>query len=164
MAPSEELVALETVNESSTQGLSLEERAARLAALADQVSRCTKCPTLARERTRTVFGIGPLDAELCVIGEAPGAQEDLKGEPFVGEAGQLLDKILQACGFQRSQVYICNVLRCRPPANRVPDLIEAQLVLCAAGNFSGAEFHWLLLITQLTCCGIQKRNVTLGRT
>lgn len=126
LAPSEELFALETVNESSTQGLSLEERAARLAALADQVSRCTKCPTLARERTRTVFGIGPLDAELCVIGEAPGAQEDLKGEPFVGEAGQLLDKILQACGFQRSQVYICNVLRCRPPANRVPELIEAQ--------------------------------------
>lgn len=126
VAPPEELFALETVNGGATHELSLEERAVRLAALADQVSRCTKCLTLARERTRTVFGIGPLDAELCVIGEAPGAQEDLKGEPFVGEAGQLLDKILQACGFERSQVYICNVLRCRPPANRVPELSEAQ--------------------------------------
>lgn len=126
-AASEELFALESVAPAaSTQGLSLEERAARLAALADQVSRCTQCPTLARERTRTVFGIGPLDAELCIVGEAPGAQEDLRGEPFVGEAGQLLDKILQACGFQRPHVYICNVLRCRPPANRVPDPLEVQ--------------------------------------
>lgn len=75
---------------------------------------CTKCPHLVRSRTQVVFGIGNPKAELMFVGEAPGADEDLQGEPFVGRAGQLLTKIMQAMGFERSDVYIANVLKCRP--------------------------------------------------
>lgn len=85
-----------------------------------QIRGCTRCSELARTRTQTVFGVGNIDAELCFVGEAPGADEDRLGEPFVGAAGQLLDKIIVACKLQRSDVYICNVLKCRPPGNRVP--------------------------------------------
>jgi DNA polymerase len=67
-----------------------------------------------------VFGVGPIDVELCFVGEAPGATEDQRGEPFVGEAGQLLNRIITACGMKREEVYICNILRCRPPGNRTP--------------------------------------------
>ncbi len=88
--------------------------------LRGEVAACKRCAPLVSERTQTVFGVGPLDAELCVVGEAPGANEDKLGEPFVGEAGQLLNKMLGACGFERSQVFICNILRCRPPGNRQP--------------------------------------------
>lgn len=88
--------------------------------LRGEVAACKRCAPLVAERTQTVFGVGPLDAELCVVGEAPGANEDKLGEPFVGEAGQLLNKMLGACGFERSQVFICNILRCRPPGNRQP--------------------------------------------
>jgi uracil-DNA glycosylase len=105
--------------------LSVEERAQQLRSLADCVSQCTRCPHLAATRTQTVFGVGPLDAEICFIGEAPGATEDARGEPFVGEAGQLLDRIIIACGMTRAQVYICNIIRCRPPGNRVPNAEEA---------------------------------------
>lgn len=127
VAPSGTLFELERLPASAMGApLTAQERLDRLAQLAEEVSRCSKCKELARGRTQTVFGVGPIDPELCVIGEAPGAQEDLKGEPFVGDAGQLLDKILKACGFERSQVYICNILRCRPPANRTPDPVEAQ--------------------------------------
>jgi DNA polymerase len=114
-----------SVVQEETASLSPDQRRERLRRLAEEVSRCSKCAELARGRTKTVFGVGPIDAELCVVGEAPGAQEDLKGEPFVGDAGQLLDKILKAIGFDRSQVYICNILRCRPPSNRTPDAVEA---------------------------------------
>ncbi|HEY5741385.1 MAG TPA: uracil-DNA glycosylase [Terrimicrobiaceae bacterium] len=75
---------------------------------------CVKCPHLARFRKQVVFGVGSPKAELMFIGEAPGADEDLQGEPFVGRAGQLLTKIIQAMGFQRGEVYIANVLKCRP--------------------------------------------------
>lgn len=95
--------------------------------LRQEVARCNRCPALAAERTQTVFGVGPIDPELCVIGEAPGFNEDKLGEPFVGEAGQLLNKMLGACGFDRSQVFICNILRCRPPGNRTPLPDEAQM-------------------------------------
>jgi len=88
--------------------------------LAYKVSQCRSCPELVRNRSRTVFGIGPLDVELAVIGEAPGFNEDQQGEPFVGPAGQLLDRMLAACGFRREDVFICNILRCRPPENRPP--------------------------------------------
>src|SRR5262249_4884682 len=70
--------------------------------------------------------VGPFDPELCLIGEAPGADEDAQGEPFVGAAGQLLNRILTACGLLREQVYICNILKCRPPKNRPPELEEAE--------------------------------------
>jgi DNA polymerase len=91
-----------------------------LVVLAEQVAGCTRCQELADTRTQTVFGVGPVDPDVCFIGEAPGADEDARGEPFVGRAGQLLNKIIAACGFQRAEVYICNTLKCRPPNNRTP--------------------------------------------
>lgn len=95
-------------------------KAALLAELdAKQVSVCTRCP-LHKTRTHTVFGVGNPDSDLVFVGEAPGRDEDLSGEPFVGRAGQLLNKILAAIGFQREDVYIANILKCRPPENRDP--------------------------------------------
>ena len=93
---------------------------------------CTKCEHLARSRTQVVFGVGNRDAELMFIGEAPGADEDLQGEPFVGKAGQLLTKIIQAMGYSRDDVYIANILKCRPDmppgstGNRKPKPEEMQ--------------------------------------
>ena len=107
-------------------GQTPEQRVHELTVLAEVVSRCTRCPQLASTRTQTVFGVGPVDAELCFIGEAPGFEEDRKGEPFVGPAGQLLDRIIVACGLKREQVYIGNILRCRPPGNRLPLPDEAH--------------------------------------
>jgi DNA polymerase len=93
-------------------------------ALAAEVRGCTLCG-LHRTRTQTVFGVGKRDASLFVIGEAPGADEDRRGEPFVGRAGQLLNAMLKAIGLPRSEVYIANILKCRPPNNRDPEPAEA---------------------------------------
>ncbi len=79
-----------------------------------RVAACVLCPHLAATRTQTVFGVGNLEAELMFIGEAPGADEDAQGEPFVGRAGQLLTKIIHAMGFTRDDIYIANILKCRP--------------------------------------------------
>src|ERR1700731_1638787 len=98
----------------------------------DRVSICTKCPHLVRTRTQTVFGVGNADADLMFVGEAPGADEDAQGEPFVGRAGQLLTKIIRAMGFAREDVYIANILKCRPDTpgsaygNRAPTPREMQ--------------------------------------
>ena len=92
--------------------------------LAAKVRVCTLC-ALHTTRTQTVFGVGNRQAEWLVIGEAPGADEDRQGEPFVGRAGQLLNSMLQAMGFPREQVFIANVLKCRPPGNRDPKPEEA---------------------------------------
>jgi len=94
--------------------------------LARQAADCTACG-LAEGRTQVVFGVGNPDADLVFIGEAPGRDEDIRGEPFVGRAGRLLDKMLLALGLDRSQVYIMNVVKCRPPGNRDPggDEVEA---------------------------------------
>jgi DNA polymerase len=100
------------------------DRPAQLSTLAAVVAACVRCEELARCRTQTVFGVGNPRAELCFVGEAPGADEDAQGEPFVGAAGQLLTKIIAAMGLRRSDVYICNVLKCRPPGNRPPDPAE----------------------------------------
>ena len=89
------------------------------------VRNCTTC-ALHRTRTQTVFGVGNRSASWMVIGEAPGEQEDLKGEPFVGRAGQLLNEMLRAIGLSRAEVYIANVLKCRPPRNRDPTEEEAD--------------------------------------
>jgi DNA polymerase len=97
----------------------------QLHALADCVAGCQRCPELARTRTQTVFGIGNPSAQILFIGEAPGADEDRLGEPFVGRAGQLLNDIIAACRLTRDALYICNVLRCRPPGNRNPTAEEA---------------------------------------
>jgi len=107
----------------------------QLGPLQRQVVACVKCPHLARSRTQTVFGVGNPNAELMFVGEAPGADEDAQGEPFVGRAGQLLTRIIETMGFARSDVYIANVLKCRPdmptgaPGNRAPTPIEMQTCL-----------------------------------
>jgi DNA polymerase len=89
-----------------------------------RVANCKKCE-LHKTRSQTVFGVGNPDADLLIIGEAPGADEDRQGEPFVGRAGQLLTAMLQAIGLKRTDVYIANILKCRPPGNRNPTLEEA---------------------------------------
>ena len=101
-------------------------KAERLAPLRERIAVCVQCPHLAAARTRTVFGVGNPEAELMFIGEAPGADEDRAGKPFVGRAGQLLTKIILAMGLSREEVFIANVLKCRPnmpsgaPGNRPP--------------------------------------------
>ena len=95
-------------------------RVEALAILRDEVAACTRCGELAAGRTQTVFGVGPANARLCFLGEAPGADEDASGIPFVGRAGQLLTKIIEACTLSRDEVFILNVLKCRPPDNRPP--------------------------------------------
>jgi uracil-DNA glycosylase len=94
--------------------LSPEAKAAAFAELRQRASVCVKCAHLASSRKNVVFGVGSIDAQLMFVGEAPGADEDQQGEPFVGKAGQLLTKIIQAMGVQRGDVYIANILKCRP--------------------------------------------------
>ena len=123
---------------------------APLAQLAASVRDCQKC-RLHETRTQVVFGTGNPDADLVFVGEAPGRDEDRQGEPFVGAAGQLLTRIIEAIGLTREQVYILNVVKCRPPNNRNPrpdevaacrPILEAQLaclkprVICALGTFA----------------------------
>ena len=90
------------------------EKAAAFAALRERALACVNCPHLASSRKTVVFGVGSIDAQLMFVGEAPGADEDEQGEPFVGKAGQLLTKIIQATGLTRADVYIANILKCRP--------------------------------------------------
>ncbi|MCH8070781.1 MAG: uracil-DNA glycosylase [Proteobacteria bacterium] len=92
--------------------------------LRDKVSACTLC-SLHRTRTQTVFGVGSESADWMIIGEAPGAEEDRRGDPFVGRAGKLLDEMLRAVGLARDSVFIANLLKCRPPNNRDPTVDEA---------------------------------------
>jgi len=96
--------------------------------LADRVKQCQQCE-LSRSRQQTVFGTGDLQAELMIIGEAPGAEEDRQGQPFVGRAGQFLTNMLQAIGLDRTQVYIANILKCRPPSNRDPQ--PTEVIACS---------------------------------
>jgi len=131
-----------------------EDRRHGLEVLAGPIRECTKCSELALSRTQTVFGVGPIDPDLCFIGEAPGADEDRLGEPFVGAAGQMLNRIIMACGMKREEVYICNILKCRPPNNRTPkpdecsncrEFLERQISLvrpkfiCALGLTAAAN-------------------------
>ena len=97
----------------------------RLVEVYKRASECTLCP-LAETRTKVVFGSGDADADLMFVGEAPGAEEDRQGLPFVGRAGALLSELLEGIGLQRSNVWICNVLKCRPPSNRDPQPIEIE--------------------------------------
>jgi uracil-DNA glycosylase len=126
------------------------ERRELLKAVYEEARGCVRCP-LHQTRTNVVFGSGNANADLMFIGEAPGANEDLQGLPFVGQAGKLLDKLLGEIGMQRSDVFIANTLKCRPPDNRDPqpneiaaceDYLRAQValieptVICTLGNFS----------------------------
>jgi uracil-DNA glycosylase family 4 len=106
----------------------LPQRAEQLQQLREEVQGCQRCPELARSRTQTVFGIGNLAPRVVFFGEAPGADEDRQGEPFVGAAGQLLNKIIQASQMKREDVYILNSLKCRPPANRTP--VDSEIANC----------------------------------
>lgn len=105
---------------------------AAFAALRKKVANCLKCPNLVAARKNVVFGVGSIEAELMFVGEAPGADEDLQGEPFVGAAGQLLTRIIGAMGMSRQTVYIANILKCRPDTpgqtsgNRKPTTSEMQ--------------------------------------
>jgi uracil-DNA glycosylase len=127
-----------------------EERRERLVALYKEVQGCTKCP-LHETRTKAVFGAGNADADLMFVGEAPGADEDRQGLPFVGRAGQLLNQLLEEIGLSREEVFIANVLKSRPPGNRDPQPAEIQAcepylfeqvrliepkVVCTLGNFA----------------------------
>ena len=109
-----------------------QDKAQLLAAIRERVRACTKCAHLACSRTQTVFGVGNPDADLMFIGEAPGVDEDQQGEPFVGRAGQLLTRIIKAMNFAREDVYIANILKCRPDVppgsfgNRPPTPTEMQ--------------------------------------
>ncbi len=94
-------------------------------ALQEEVSGCTRCK-LCQSRTQTVFGVGSTTARVVVIGEGPGAEEDRRGEPFVGPAGKLLDNMLRAIGLARDTVYIANIVKCRPPNNRDPEADEVE--------------------------------------
>jgi uracil-DNA glycosylase family 4 len=127
------------------------ERREALKEVWEQARGCPRCPELVATRKTVVFGAGNADAELMFVGEAPGATEDEQGVPFVGRAGKLLEQLLQEIGLARSEVFICNVLKCRPPGNRDPlpveidnckeylhrqvELIEPT-VICTLGNFS----------------------------
>ena len=92
--------------------------------LEESIKNCEKCK-LCKERTNIVFGIGNKNADIMFIGEGPGADEDKQGIPFVGKAGQLMDKALQGLGINRDELYIANIVKCRPPQNRVPEKDEA---------------------------------------
>jgi DNA polymerase len=125
-------------------------KSAALTALRNDIGDCKRCK-LHGGRTHLVFGTGDPEAELMFVGEAPGEDEDRKGEPFVGKAGQLLTRIIQAMGLQREKVYIANIIKCRPPKNRNPEPDEIETcspflrrqiqiirpkVICALGNFA----------------------------
>ena len=130
--------------------MTAEERRAELVELYKEVQACTKCP-LYETRSKAVFGAGDADAEVMFVGEAPGADEDRQGLPFVGRAGQLLNQLLEGIGLSREDVFIANVLKSRPPGNRDPQpgeieackpylfeqvrLIEPRVV-CTLGNFA----------------------------
>src|SRR4051795_1084881 len=130
---------------------SKEERREALKLVYDQARGCTKCPEFAATRTQVVFGAGNADADLMFVGEAPGANEDRMGRPFVGQAGKLLSQLLIEVGLERADVFITNVLLCRPPGNRDPhpgeiencrDYLMRELehiepkVVCTLGNFA----------------------------
>jgi DNA polymerase len=129
---------------------SAEERREQLVSLYKEVQACTRCP-LHETRTKAVFGAGDADADLMFVGEAPGADEDRQGLPFVGRAGQLLNQLLEEIGMSREQTFIANVLKSRPPGNRDPQPLEIEAcrpylfeqirliepkVVCTLGNFA----------------------------
>jgi DNA polymerase len=102
------------------------EREAALLAIQEEIGDCTRCPLAYAGRRKIVFGDGAASARLMFVGEGPGADEDVQGLPFVGKAGQLLNNMIGAMGLARAEVYIANIVKCRPPGNRVPEPAEAN--------------------------------------
>lgn len=131
--------------------------------LQNQVRNCTACE-LHKSRTQTVFGVGNRQADWLVIGEAPGANEDKQGEPFVGEAGQLLNKMLIAIGLQREQVYIANILKCRPPNNRDPrpeEVAECEHFLKA--QIALIKPSIILVVGRIAAQNLLKTDTPIGK-
>ena len=125
------------------------------------ICECQKCP-LGSTRTNFVFGVGNPDADIVFIGEAPGEKEDLMGQPFVGRAGQLLDKILAAIELSREDVYICNVLKCRPPNNRDP--LQSEVELCEPylkTQLSLIHPKLIVALGRISACTILKKKESL---
>jgi len=151
-------------------------RQTELNVLAEQVSTCQRCPELCSTRTQTVFGVGNPHARLCFLGEAPGADEDAQGIPFVGRAGKLLTDIIEkGLTLKRSDIYILNVLKCRPPGNRTPtpeesancwpylerqlEIIRPEFIVCL-----GATAAQQLLDTTQTIGRLRGRFHTFGNS
>lgn len=132
--------------EPSQPRIAPDQRPTALAVIEREVAACTRCRELADTRTQTVFGVGDPGARLCFVGEAPGADEDRQGEPFVGRAGQLLNKIIEACTLRREQVYILNAIKCRPPENRTP--LPDELANCS--GFLQRQLE--ILRPEFICC------------
>lgn len=107
----------------------IKEKTRILSNLQSEVESCSKCAALCVTRNKTVFGDGNINSKLMLVGEGPGADEDLQGKPFVGRSGKLLTVILEAHGFKREDVYIANIVKCRPPNNRVPE--KEEVTNCA---------------------------------
>jgi uracil-DNA glycosylase family 4 len=131
--------------------------------LRERVAACTRCE-LSATRTQTVFGVGNLQAEWLVVGEAPGAEEDRQGEPFVGRAGQLLNSMLRAIGLAREQVYIANVLKCRPPHNRDP--LASETVECLPfleRQIALLKPKIMLVVGRIAAQNLLRTDVPLGR-
>jgi uracil-DNA glycosylase family 4 len=122
------------------------DRAAALRAYADETSTCARC-ALAAGRTQVVFGVGNPDADLMFVGEAPGFHEDQQGVPFVGQAGKLLDQLLAGIGLERSDIYIANTLKCRPPGNRDP--MPEEIAACEPHLFRQIELIQPSLVATL---------------
>lgn len=132
-------------------------------ALESQVSRCTLC-SLHQSRTQTVFGVGNRHADWLIIGEAPGKDEDLQGEPFVGRAGQLLNAMLLAVGLTREQVYIANILKCRPPNNRDPLPEEvAQCEPYLLRQISLIQPRLILAVGRIAAQNLLKTDTPIGK-
>jgi DNA polymerase len=127
------------------------------------VAACTRCP-LSATRTQTVFGVGSLEAKWLIVGEAPGAEEDRQGEPFVGRAGQLLNAMLRAIGLEREQVFIANVLKCRPPGNRDPAPLEAAECLpYLERQIALLKPRIMLAVGRISAQNLLKSEAPLGR-
>lgn len=135
------------------------DRESAMCALRGVVAGCQRCPELASRRRQTVFGIGSVSARILLVGEAPGQEEDETGEPFVGAAGQLLDRILTASQLRREDLYICNVLRCRPPGNRNP--LPQEAANCR--EFLQAQIH-VVNPEYIICLGAVAAQNLLGVT
>jgi DNA polymerase len=132
-------------------------------ALRARVAACTLCP-LAATRTQTVFGVGNPRAEWLIVGEAPGAEEDRRGEPFVGRAGQLLNAMLRAVGLSREEVYIANILKCRPPGNRDPAAGEsAECLPYLERQIALLEPKIMLAVGRISAQNLLKTDAPLAR-
>lgn len=140
-----------------------EQPATEWEALRAQVAACEKCG-LHTSRTQTVFGTGDRNADLLIIGEAPGADEDREGTPFVGRAGQLLDQMLLAAGFRRNQVYIANILKCRPPSNRNPS--PDEILACSgylASQIAMLEPKAILAVGGVSATSLLETDLSVGK-